>query len=726
MTNYQLLFYVLCFTFYIGKSSLKQPHVIPFQIAIGPRTAGGAYPVRAATRGAETTTELELPTALLTLADRLLQPGVRLRLDDALALGRALGVALLAPPLRDLLLRSARGAARDGGRLQVQFQIAAIELAALPWEWVTVGAARPWSPALRDDYALVRVGRQAQPAPPVAVAGPLRVLAVASYGEALQLETLHAALMPAVHDGRIELRLLPDTTPQALELALSADVPHVLHCAAPVGFMPNGVPQLLIGHGLAAFDLAVLAAESLDLRLVTLTGPQGDASAVCAASPLLATTLLGDELPAVIAFGASLPASAAAHFAATCYSQLAEGTPVDLAVTTGRCALAQHSGGRGWGFPQLRLLPDGEQLFVFNRTRSGRSFSHTGVGRRPRAGAARGTRRAAMPFPRWGFIGAAAALLLALLLAGRSIGLRQDATAGVDRAGLPTAAPGLRARGLVIAPLAAALPTTAPVSTLPPGPTAVPTGYATVMTAASDTLDTIAARMGSHAAAIAALNHLDPQAPLRPERPLVIPVFQPGASGAGGLIIRRGDPANPKVALTFDIEIDDTSLYGILEILRARGIKGTFFVTGRWVESFPAAARAIVDQGHEIGNHSLTHPYFSRIGLNGAASELEETERIIEETTGSTARPYFRFPYGDATEATVALVAEQGYIAYHWSADDPAISSWLDRAAQGKAEANGGILLMHGRQSTVEALPGWLDRLAAIGLQPTTLGEVLK
>lgn len=52
-------------------------------------------------------------------------------------------------------------------------------------------------------------------------------------------------------------------------------------------------------------------------------------------------------------------------------------------------------------------------------------------------------------------------------------------------------------------------------------------------------------------------------------------------------MIRRGNPAERKVALTFDIEIDDVTLYGILDVLRARGLRGTFFVTGRWVEAFP-------------------------------------------------------------------------------------------------------------------------------------------
>src|SRR5262249_31672337 len=144
------------------------------------------------------------------LASRLLRPGVRLPLSDAPALGLALGHALLAPPLRDMLLRSARGAAQSGERMQVQLQIAAPELAVLPWEWISIGAAPAWSPALRDDYALVRVGRRVPSPPPTALGGALRVLAIASAGEGLQLEALHAALTPAIHNGQIELRLLRD------------------------------------------------------------------------------------------------------------------------------------------------------------------------------------------------------------------------------------------------------------------------------------------------------------------------------------------------------------------------------------------------------------------------------------------------------------------------------------------------------------------------------------
>jgi peptidoglycan-N-acetylglucosamine deacetylase len=679
--------------------------IIPFHIAIGTRASNGAYAVHATSQGAAVTSELTLPDPLQAAAARLLEPGARVRVGDAPALGRGLGRALFAPPLRDMLLRSRRGSVKEGARLQIQLQIDAPELAALPWEWLTVGEARPWSPALRADYPLVRVGRRAPAPPPARLAGPLRVLAIAGENQGLELEALHAALRPALRSGRIELRLLRDPAPRSLGMALADDAPHILHCAAPIGFSADRVPQLMIGRGIMALDLGALAADLPELRLLTLAGAQGDAGTLTAAPASLAAQLLSADLPAAIVCGEPLPASFAAHLAAACYQRLAEGAPVDLAATAGRRALAELADGRGWGLVQLHMLPGGERLFSPSRERGSTALP----------------RRVLIP------IGALALVLL--LLAARAIGARGSA------AEAPTSAPQL-ARAIIYPKAALLSPTPAP--TEPPSPTAAPTdlppptavpapiGYVTFLTADGDTLEGIAARLGSDAAAITALNHLDPQQPLRPQRPLVIPLFQPGAAGAGGLIIRRGDPARPMVALTFDIEIDDATLYGFLDILRARGIHGTFFLTGRWVQRYPEAARAIVKDGHEVGNHSLTHPYFSRIGLDGAASELEETERIIQETSGISARPYFRFPYGVSTADTAAIVAREGYVAYHWSADDAAIPGWLAWAAQNKAEANGGILLLHGRPSSVAALPGWLDQLAALGLQPATLGEVLR
>jgi LysM repeat protein len=95
--------------------------------------------------------------------------------------------------------------------------------------------------------------------------------------------------------------------------------------------------------------------------------------------------------------------------------------------------------------------------------------------------------------------------------------------------------------------------------------------------AAGDTLESVARRAGSDPAALAALNYLVPGETLRPGRPLVVPVYRDGESLPFAPIIKQGNPDQPLVALTFDIETDDTSLYAILDALDARQIKGTFF-----------------------------------------------------------------------------------------------------------------------------------------------------
>lgn len=682
------------------------PQTLPLRIDIGARAFGEAYPVRMVARQAERTAELVLPPALVPVAERLAHAGTQ-PLSDPGALGRALGRALFSPPLRDMLLGSARQAARDGLRLQLQFQIAPPELAVLPWEWLSVGGERPWVPALRGEYALARVSRSLTPLPPLRVAGPLQVLALAAPGEELQLAALQEALAEPVRAGAIELRMVGDATPAALERALAQRPVHVLHCAAPVARTERGAPRLLLRRGLDLFDLAGLLADASRLRLVTLAGPQGDAMALYAALPIVSAALLAPHLPAAIAFGGPLPARLSAHFAATCYAALAAGQPVDLAVTAGRCALAEFGDGRGWGMPQLRMAPGSAQLFTF-----GKAWN--------------------VPASRW-WRGAAVGGACVLVAGALALGLPKmrgaqafvftaesvAPTAALALAELPSPSP-LPTAEPTAAPTAAPTPEATPASVAPP------IAYAETFARPDETLGALAERMGSEPGAIAALNHMAADEALRPDRPLVIPVYRVADAGVGGQVIRRGNPAARNVALTFDIEIDAQTLYDILAILRERGLHGTFFLTGRWVMAFPDAARAIVAEGHEVGNHSLTHPSFARIGLDGAEAEIAQTEQIIQSTLGVTSRPYFRFPYGDMTPDTLSIVGRDGYVAYHWVADDGSIGGWIDWAAQHPDEANGGILLMHGRATTVAALPGWLDRLTAHGFHPTTLTETLE
>jgi peptidoglycan/xylan/chitin deacetylase (PgdA/CDA1 family) len=684
---------------------MTQP--LTLRIMIGPRGEDGTFPVRASAGEAQADSALALPEELVQLGEDLLRPGVQIPALELAGIGRLLGRGLFTPRLRGMLLEQARAAAQQQARLQIQLQINVPELAALPWEWLAIGTGKPWVPALREEYTLVRIGRRARPAAPIVVEGPLRILAVGGAASGEQLAALRAALRPAIRDRLVALEVLDAPSIRDISRALARTQYHILHIAAPIELRSDERLILELGHTVEGFDLADILAEHPTMRLVALTGAASVAPQLCAAPALMGAVLMTDEIPAAMAFGTQISAEAGAQFCAALYEELADGAPLDLAATSARQALAD-AGEANWGAAQLRLLSGADTLFSF-RAPAARLPGLQSLPIDPR--------RLVIP----GLIVAVALIALLIFSA-----LNQP----VDPGPRPTTGPTSVSDGFVLPRFPSNLPgatATAGAQLATPEPLPPAQSYLTYTVVQSDTLDQIAARFGSSARGIAALNLLDPAAPPRPGRGIVVPVYAEGAPAATtGQIVNRANPAEPVVALTFDVEIDDKSVLAILETLRARGVRATFFVAGRWVEAFPDAARAIVRDGHELGNHSYNHPYFSRISAADAAEEIDLTERRAREVTGATTMPAFRFPYGDATADMVALLGSKGYIAYHWSTDEGGFSQWIGQAASDPDAARGAILLMHARPDNVTQLVDWLDQLADAGLRPTTLSEALR
>ncbi len=724
--------------------------IIPFQIVVGGRAAGGSYLLRAAAAGRTAESTLELPP---------LRGGPE-------ELGPSLGRALFPPALRRLLVDTARGADAAGARVQLQLQIAPPEVAAAPWEWLTLGSTTLWQPALRDDYPLVRVGWRVRPTPAVGFDGPLRMLIAAAPGMEAAVAVLGHALTEAVRAEVLVVDLLRDATPEDLRDALAEEPCHLLHLIAPVDSRPRGVPLLGLGRGLDPAGLAEMLQNQPGLRLISIADPSGDEDAVAR----LAHSMHEEAERAIIALG-GIDAAQAALFCGPCYTALAAGDPVDLAVTDGRAALAAADA--AWGAPQLRIAAGGEQLFRpqphIDLRREASAGQHsaplgepvvpawrperpapprpitstfavrsTTVGeptRRPRSAPSN-----LLPDLRLIALLAASLLLVFMIVQVNSRPtptptLSPDAAEAFTALGdsastlaLPIATEPLLLPVPELIPLAQREAQAAIIADLERGPLRAPApqSHAAYVTVEGDTLASIAQRAGSDLLAIAAYNRLDPYAPLRAGRPLIVPIYTPAEALPSAPVIARGNPALPRVALTFDIEIDDVMVYSILDVLDQRGVKGTFFVAGRWVEVFPEAARAIVQRGHEIANHSFSHPSFATLDVDAAVAELERTEQIVREVTGATTRPYFRLPYGDAPPATIEALGRQGYAAYAWSTDDNGMPGWLAQAAAEPSSAYGGIILLHGRAGTIAALPDWLDQLAAAGLQPTTLSATLE
>ncbi|MET7463874.1 polysaccharide deacetylase family protein [Nonomuraea sp. NPDC005501] len=180
------------------------------------------------------------------------------------------------------------------------------------------------------------------------------------------------------------------------------------------------------------------------------------------------------------------------------------------------------------------------------------------------------------------------------------------------------------------------------------------------------------------------------------------------------------------VALTFD---DGPGEYTgkLLDLLRERRVRATFFVLGQMVAAdHTGLTRRIVEDGHELGNHSWSHPPLTALSDERLRRELADTEEIVQRTTGVRMR-LMRPPYG-ATNARVAEQARQeGLAQILWSVDT---LDWRDRNAEIVARRAGhappgAIVLLHDIHPTsVAAVPRVLDTLTRKGYHFVTVPEL--
>jgi 2,3-diketo-5-methylthio-1-phosphopentane phosphatase len=196
----------------------------------------------------------------------------------------------------------------------------------------------------------------------------------------------------------------------------------------------------------------------------------------------------------------------------------------------------------------------------------------------------------------------------------------------------------------------------------------------------------------------------------------------------------RGRTDTSSVALTFDDgPSEDTD--DILDVLGRYGLRATFFMLGRQVELFPRTARRVIEEGHEVGNHSYSHPLYLFRGLSETRVQLERAQEIITNATG--ARPRFaRPPYGVRTPAYFAASRRLGLRTVQWTVAGfdwkQRTSAEIARRVLGAAEP-GSIILLHDgdssrkrdRSATVAALPIIIEGLQARGLRVVPLSQLL-
>lgn len=186
-----------------------------------------------------------------------------------------------------------------------------------------------------------------------------------------------------------------------------------------------------------------------------------------------------------------------------------------------------------------------------------------------------------------------------------------------------------------------------------------------------------------------------------------------------------------KIALTFDDGPHPRYTEQILDILEKEGIKATFFAIGCNVKAYPEITKKVLFAGHEIGNHTYTHPLVPLTTEENLLREIEETDALLQ-SLGCEAPVFFRPPQGKFPADVNGLLDKTGKIAVLWSIDT---RDWahtpieeIVREVDTKV-AGGDIILLHdfvsGESNTIPAIKKLIPMLKKRGYQFVTLSELL-
>ena len=184
-----------------------------------------------------------------------------------------------------------------------------------------------------------------------------------------------------------------------------------------------------------------------------------------------------------------------------------------------------------------------------------------------------------------------------------------------------------------------------------------------------------------------------------------------------------------RIAISFDAAwgADDTPT--LIKILKEYDVPATFFVVGAWVDKYPDSVRAISNAGHQIQNHSNTHPYMTSLPKTKMIDEINSCNEKIKAITG--VKPtLIRPPYGDYDNSVIEAVEECGMYTIQWSVDsldwkDNATADSIYNRVVNKVE-NGSIVLFHNdAEHTPQALPRILETLKGEGYEFVFIDDLI-
>ena len=183
-----------------------------------------------------------------------------------------------------------------------------------------------------------------------------------------------------------------------------------------------------------------------------------------------------------------------------------------------------------------------------------------------------------------------------------------------------------------------------------------------------------------------------------------------------------------KIAVTFDAAWSAEDTDEIIGILKKHNAKATFFAVGDWVEKNPEAVKKLYNAGHEIGNHSDTHPSFSQINREEIKSEILNCNKKIEKITGVEPK-LVRAPSGDYDNKSIEVTESLDMKMIQWDVDSLDWKKLSVDEMYGRVVSKtqkGSILLFHnGVENTPEALDKILEKLEKDGYKFVTVSELI-
>lgn len=180
------------------------------------------------------------------------------------------------------------------------------------------------------------------------------------------------------------------------------------------------------------------------------------------------------------------------------------------------------------------------------------------------------------------------------------------------------------------------------------------------------------------------------------------------------------EESDKRISISFDAAWGNEDTQELIDILAKYDVKATFFCVAQWVEKYPESVKALSEAGHEVMNHSSTHPHMSKLSKTQMISEIEGCNDKIEAVTG--VRPVlFRAPYGEYNDLLIDTLTGQGMYCIQWDVDSldwkDIPSSEITRRVTQRVRPGSIVLFHNAAKNTPAALPSIIESLQSQGYE---------